>query len=44
MSVCRCESNMNLKVDPLMVCTTFDAMLMGSIYDAMIKKCYTKTI
>ena len=35
---------MNLKVDFVMVCTTFDAMLMGSIYDLMVKKCYTKTI
>ena len=35
---------MKLKVDTLMVCTIFDAMLMGSIYDSVVKKCYTKTI
>jgi len=35
---------MNLKVDPLIVCTVFNAMLMGSIYGSIVKKCYIKTI
>jgi hypothetical protein len=44
MFVRRCEGNMNLKVDPLMVCTTFDARLIGSIYDLTVNKRYTNTI